>query len=149
MCIVGAHLPKFLEDPCLILRGDPDAGVTDRNLHRTISLPGVNSDPSSLRRELHGIGKKVEKYLLDLALIADKVAKALVNCNVKVDAVLGGSLPHKGARVVDGQWQIERCQLKLHATRFHLGEIENLIDEGQQVAARGEDIVGVLGLFLV
>ena len=36
----------------------------------------------------------------DLALVADKVAKTLVNCNVEVDAVLGGPLAHKGARVI-------------------------------------------------
>ena len=30
-----------------------------------------------------------------------------------------------------------------------LEKIKNLIDQGQQVAAGGEDVVGVLGLFLV
>jgi hypothetical protein len=32
MCIVGAYLAEFLEYLWLILGGDPDAGVTDRNL---------------------------------------------------------------------------------------------------------------------
>src|SRR6266536_1880861 len=107
MCVVGAYLAKFLEDPCLILRGDPDAGVTDRNLHRTISLLGVNSDPSSFRGELHCVGKQVEKNLFDLAFVAGEVAKSLVNCNVKIDAVLGGSLTHKGACVIYCQGEIK------------------------------------------
>src|SRR5262249_46756385 len=121
----------------------------DRNLHRTISLPGVNADPSSLRGELNGVGKKVEKYLLDLALVADKIAKPLVNSNVEVDAVLGGPLAHKGTRVIYCQGKIECCQLQLHPPSFHLGKIQDLIDKRQKMTAGGEDVLGVLGLFLV
>src|SRR5262245_46693455 len=109
--LVASDLAKFLEDLCLVLRGDPDPGVTDRNLHRAISLPGVNADPSSLRRELHGIRKQVEKNLLDLPFIADEVPKSLVNCNVGIDAMLCGTLAHKGACVVDSQREIKCSNL--------------------------------------
>ena len=61
-----------------------------------------NPDPSSLRGELDGVGKQVEKDLLDLALVAGDVAQPFVDGNVERDAVLGGALPHEGARVVDG-----------------------------------------------
>src|SRR5262245_18044495 len=101
--VVTSDLAKFLKDLCLVFRRDPDPGVTDGDFHRTIGLPGVNADPAALRRELHCVGKKVEKYLLDLALVAYEIAKALVNCNVEIDAVLGGTLAHKGACVVYGQ----------------------------------------------
>ena len=67
---------------------------------RTVDLPGVNSDPSSLRSELHRVGEEIEKNLFDLPFITHEVAKALVNGNVEIDAVLGGALAHKGARVV-------------------------------------------------
>src|SRR4029450_4042675 len=99
MCIVRSHLAEFFKNLCLILGGDPDAGVTDRYLHRTICLPGVNSNPSSLWGELHCVGEQIEKDLFDLALVADEIAKPLVNCNVKVDAMLCGSLAYKGASV--------------------------------------------------
>ena len=79
MRIVSSHLAKFLEDPCLVLWGDADAGVTDRDLHSTVSLPGFNPDPSSLRGELHRVGKEIEKYLLDLPLVTDEIAKTLVD----------------------------------------------------------------------
>ena len=92
-------------------RGHPDADVTDRDLHRTISLPGVNSDPSALRGELHRVGKKVKQDLFDLALVTDEIAKTLINCNVEVDAMLGGPLPHKGVRVVYGQGKIKCSNL--------------------------------------
>src|SRR5215831_1266224 len=111
MRIVAPDLAKFLEDLCLILRRNPDAGVADRNLHRTISLPGINSDPPSLRGELNGVGKKVKKDLFDLALITDKIPKMLINSNIKVDAVLSGSFAHKRPCVVYCQREIERSNL--------------------------------------
>ena len=93
-------------------------------------LSGVNSNPSSLWRELHGIGQEIEKNLFDLPLITNEVAQALINRNVEFDAVLGGPFAHKRACVVDRQGHIKRCQLQLHASRFDLGEIEDLIDKG-------------------
>src|SRR5262245_10369095 len=109
--VVASDLAKFLEDLCLVLRRDPDPGVTDRNLHRTISLPGVNSDPSSLRGELNRVGKKVEKDLFDLPLVTDEIPKTLVNCNIEIDAMLCGTLAHKCACVVDSQREIKCSNL--------------------------------------
>jgi hypothetical protein len=96
------YLAKFLENLCLIFWRDPNASATDRNLHRTISLPGVNADPPSLGGKLNGIGKKIEEYLLDLPFVADEIAKTLVNCNIEIDAMLGSTLAHKGAADVVG-----------------------------------------------
>src|SRR5215510_216857 len=114
MRIVGSHLAKFLEDLCLVLRRNPDPGVTDRNLHCTIDFPCINFDPSSLRGELHGVGEQIQKDLLDLALVADEIAKTLVHIYVKCNTVLCGSFPHESACVVDCQGKIERSNLKLH-----------------------------------
>src|SRR5882672_2046917 len=44
----NSHLPKFLEYLGLVLRGDADAGVTDRDLHSTIDLLCGDPNPSSL-----------------------------------------------------------------------------------------------------
>jgi hypothetical protein len=63
--------------------------------------------------------------------------------------MLGGALAHKRACVVYRQGKIKRSQLKLHAASFNLGQIENLVDERQKMAAGGENVVGVFGLFLV
>ena len=134
MCIVGAYLAEFLEDPCLVFRSDADTGVTDRYLYRTICLPGFNSDPSSVWRELYCVGKQIEKNLFDLPLIADEFAKTLVNCNIEIDAVLGGPLAHKRAGVVDGQGQIERCQLKLHPPSLDFVMTSDLVEQIQKLA---------------
>src|SRR5262249_12461962 len=144
MCVVASHLAKFLKNLCLVLRRDPDPCVADRNFHRAISLPGVNSDPSALRGELYCVGKKVEKNLFDLALITDKIPKSLVNCNVEVDAVLGSPLANKGACVVDSQREVKRSNLQLHPPGLDFGEVQDLVDKRQQMAPRGENILRVL-----
>src|SRR5688500_5660125 len=100
MRIVGAYLTKLLEDLWLILQSDADAGVGYRDLHSSITLYGVDPDPSSLRSKLHCIGQKIEQNLLDLTLITHEIAKPIVHCNVNRDAVRCGALAHKGACVV-------------------------------------------------
>src|SRR5262249_12049554 len=104
---------------------------------------------SALRCELNGVGKQVQKNLFDLPLVSHELPKTLVNCNVEVDAVLSGALTHKGAGIIYCQGKIERSHFKLHPSCLHLGKIQNLIDEGQQMAAGGKYVVGVLGLFLI
>jgi hypothetical protein len=49
--------------------------------------------------------------------------------------MLGGSLTHKGASIIYCQREIERSNLQLHPPSLNFGEIENLVNEGQQVAA--------------
>jgi hypothetical protein len=43
----------------------------------------------------------------------DKLAKSLVKRNVEIDAVLGGTLAHKGTCVVDSQRQIKELDMLL------------------------------------
>ena len=71
MLVVAAHLAKLLEDPGLVLRRDPNTSVSYRDLHSTVTLYCVNSDPASLGSELHRVRQQVKKDLLNLALVAD------------------------------------------------------------------------------
>ena len=149
MCIVGTDLPKFLENCWLILKSDADARISDRYFHRTIALSGVDSDPSSLGSELDRVGKQIEQNLFDLTLVAEEIAKPFVEIDIECNAMPGRALAYEGARVVDRQGKIERGQLQFHAPRFDLGQIEDFIDQRKQMPARGENIVGILGLLVV
>ena len=102
MLVVAAHLAKLLEDPGLVLRRDPDASVSYRDLHSTVTLYCVNSDPASLRSELHRIGQQVKKDLLDLALVADEIPETLVDSTSTVMPCRRGALADKGASIVYG-----------------------------------------------
>ena len=124
-----------------------------------VSLTEISTEPSVCLAlipirppsgvNLTALDKQIEQYLLDLALVAEEIPKPVVHRDIERDAVLGGALAHEGARIVYGQGKIKRSQLQFHAAGFDLGEIENLIDERQEMAPGGENVVGVLGLFLV
>ena len=88
MSIISAYLAKLLKDRGLFSGRNTDTGVADRDLSTIVYLVGCDADSPSLRSELHGIGKKIQKNLLDLALITDVFTKPLVHVNVQRNAVL-------------------------------------------------------------
>src|SRR6476620_681374 len=57
LCIISACLPEFFENRFLILLGDTDAGVRDRNDHCAVTQTCVHLDLSAFGRELHGVRK--------------------------------------------------------------------------------------------
>jgi len=86
--IISAYLAKLLKDRGLFSGRNTDTGVADRDLSTIVYLVGCDADSPSLRSELHGIGKKIQKNLLDLSLITDVFTKPLVHVNVQRNAVL-------------------------------------------------------------
>src|SRR5688572_8095604 len=69
--VVVADLAKLLEDRRLVLRGDADARVADRDLDPALRAVRANADAAAFGRELHGVGEEVQQDLLDLPLVAD------------------------------------------------------------------------------
>ena len=57
------------------------------------------------------------------------------------------SLTHEDQRVLDGARQIDGRQLELHPPGLDLGEVEDVVDEGQQVLPGGVDVLQVFLLF--
>src|SRR5690349_17492699 len=107
MGVIAPHLTKLLEDRPLFSWWYTDTRVADRDLRAIVYLVGRNTDPPSLRVELHCVRQKVEKNLFDLALITDVLAKPLVHVDIQGNAVLHGALAHKSPCVVDRQGQIK------------------------------------------
>ena len=59
--VVAARLPELFEDRFLVFLGDADAGVGDGDDHRAITQSCLDLDPPALRRELHGVGQKIDQ----------------------------------------------------------------------------------------
>jgi hypothetical protein len=59
------------------------------------------------------------------------------------------AFPHQHQRVLDGSRQVEVTEVQLHPPRFDLRQIEDVVDEAQQMPARVQYVVQVLGLFVV
>src|SRR5262249_46248770 len=94
---------------------------------------GADLDPTALRCEFEGIGEQVQEDLLDLAFVAADHAHAIVDGVPQRDPTSIRPLTHEGQGVVDRGWQVEVRHLQLHPSRFDFGEIENVVDQGQQV----------------
>src|SRR5262245_63828670 len=64
--VVPADLAELLEDGCLILRRDPDPGVTDSDRDHVPGHRGGEADPTAVRGELDRVGEQVQQDLLHL-----------------------------------------------------------------------------------
>src|SRR5919106_6235792 len=132
----GADLAKLLEDRILVLGGDADAGIADRDLDRAVCRHRPNVDPAARRRELDRVRQQVEKDLFDLALVSLNLAPCLSHVRVEGDPSLPRPLAHQGDHVVDRLWQVEGRPLQLHAARLDLREIQDVVYQGEQMLPR-------------
>jgi hypothetical protein len=106
-------------------------------------------DPSALRRELERVRQQIQQHLLYLALVRADVADARIDRAPEPDLAPLRPLAHQRQRVVDGARQTEFRKFQFHPPRLDLGEVEDVVDEGQQVSSRFEDVGKVLGLLVV
>src|SRR5262245_60009964 len=143
------YLPELLEDHFLVFLRDAHPGVLHRDLSHAIVHHGPDVDPASLGRELQRIGEKVQQHLLDLALVGSDRTEALVDRSTERDPSATRALSHEGQRVVDGRRQVEVRQLQFHASGLDLRQVEDVVDQGEQMLAGGEDVLEVFGLFFV
>ena len=60
-----------------------------------------------------------------------------------------GPLAHQDQRVVDRTRQIEVRWLQLHVPRLDLREVEDVVDQGQEMPARLQDILQIFRLLVV
>src|SRR5262245_22764997 len=72
-------LAELLEDRLLVLWRDAHAGIHDRDLGHAFVHRGADIDPTTLGRELEGIGQQVQEHLFDLALVGADRAEKLVD----------------------------------------------------------------------
>ena len=61
----------------------------------------------------------------------------------------GRPLPNQGQGIVEGGGQMEPPELQLQPAGLHLGQVEDVVDQGEEMPARGQDVLQVLGLLLV
>src|SRR4029079_10140900 len=94
MSIVAADLAKRLKDRRLFRWWNTDASVADRDLRIIVGLIGRDADSSSLGGALHCIGKKIEKNLFALPLVADVFATQIIHIIIQRNAVLDGAVCH-------------------------------------------------------
>ena len=106
-------------------------------------------DAPPFRGELDGVRQEVQEDLANLALVADKLPEAVVDRHVEPEPVAGRALADEDHGAPDGRREIEAGELQLHPPRLDLRQVQDVVDEREEMAARGEDVLDVLGLLVV
>ena len=147
----GIRLGEFLEQPPHLLVGHADAGVGhgNRDPVAAIALLRLRGDgDGAFLGELVGVARQVEQRLPEAGLVG--VDRAEVGRAIDDDpiAVLRRHRLDRLGHVLDQRRQRERFEVKLHAPRLDLRQVEDVVDQREQVAARAEHAIERLDVLL-
>jgi hypothetical protein len=97
--------------------------------------------------ELAGVGEQVAQDLLQALLVGDDGGRQrLVAGDEEIEAVLLGHGAEGALDVVAEVDERDGAAVELHLAGLDLGEVEDVVDEGQKVVAGGVDRLGELDL---
>ena len=120
--------------PPLVARGE--------SLDRDHDVPGLG--------ELDGVADEIEQDLPDPARVADQVPRrSRQAADDELDTLGRGLTRQQASHVLGQKLQIEGAWVELHHARFDLGEVEDVVDHGQQRATRSTDRLDVVALLFV
>src|SRR5262249_48907857 len=89
-------------------------------------------------RELVGIAREVEQRLPEAGLVGVDRAEIRRAIDHRAIGVLRRHRLDGLGDVLDRGHERERFEVKLHSPRFDLGEVEDVVDQGEQVACRAQ-----------
>ena len=154
-------LLEGLENNLLLARRNPDAGVADREGHDTIRLPEpeVLARPSrqdlfdaqgdhAMLREFDGVRQQVFQHLLQthqIGLNGRGQTRHALDREFQPFALR--HLPERAVHILGQIRKADRAQRHTHRARLDLREVQNVVDERQEVAARRIDRLGEFDLF--
>lgn len=140
-----------LEDVLLELRGHPDAGVAHDEvvarvaLRRARDLLDAQAEGAAGAVELDAVGEDVQEHLREAQLVRDDVLVAHVDGVDEEVELLGDDVRlDDGPHVVEKVRQVQRLLLDLHLAGLDAAHVEHVVDQAEQVLARGGDLLQVL-----
>ena len=93
-----------------------------------------------LGRELQGVGDVVVEDLLELAGVGHDRRDERVDAPDDLDALLGGQRAQGVADLPDDGAGLDRLRTELDLAGLHLGQVEDVVDELQEMPGAGEDV---------
>ena len=146
LALIGlAGLEERIADPCEILGGDPDPGIGDTQYQLRALDGGGNRHAAAALGELDGVGDEVQRDLLERARIAVHHGQVLRRAGDQIDAVVARLQRQQIAAVQERRARRERLRRNFEIAGFHLGDIEDAVDDRQEMLA---GIVDQLRVFL-
>ena len=147
---LGELVLHLLEGPAQLLdvaRRNADAGVANGNRHHAVGGQRGNGDAAALRRELHGVGQKVDQHLLEGAAVGPQ-REALRHLALHADAALEGARRDEPHHLVECCIDLQRLALERHAAGLDLRHVENVVDDIEQELAAAVNVARVFGIFV-
>ena len=146
----GVHLLEGVEQVAELVRGDADAGVADLEAHQqarrgVLQAAGAQHD-AALLGEFHRVAGVVEQGLAQTHGVAPEPGRDAVVEHLDAQALGLGRVGHQGADVVQHRGQGEIAQLQAQLAGLNLGDVQDVVDDGQQVVAGGVDLLQALQL---
>ena len=153
-------LAEGLEDGALLVFGDADAHVRDRDAHRILgrgdalgqgrvrSGPEYGQGHAALLGELEGVGQEVAQDLLQAVRVGEHgLGQVRVPLDDEGHALFRGHALEDPLQVGHDGRERHLFQVQLDLARLDLGQVEDLVDQAQQVRPGGVDGRG--GLLLL
>ena len=143
-------LLEGLEQLLALLLADADAGIFYLEAQQVAAgkrtgHPYPQGD-SALLGKLDGIGGVVEQCLAQAGDVAMNPDGRVSHVDHEAEALGTGLLAHQGADVVQHGGEGEVTLLQRHLARIYLGEIQDVIDDGEQVLGGIVDLLQPLVL---
>ena len=140
----GVFLREGVENQLLLVRGDADAGVAHRQVdYQVLAILcvqfGVQRDLAALG-ELDRVADEVDQHLADAAGITDQLLRQVgLDLEGQFKILFEGAQRERLQRFGDGPLEVERNLFDEQLAGLDLGEVENVVDHGQQRIGRGFD----------
>ena len=102
-----------------------------------------------MRRELHGIGGQVEQGLAQPRGVAAQARRRTIGVDLDRELLGFGGRGDDRIHLFENRRQTEVGAFELHPVGLDLGQVEHVVEQGQQVLAGGVDLVeagALLGL---
>jgi hypothetical protein len=99
------------------------------------------------RGELHRVGQQVAQHLLQAVLVGVQgPAHVLGHGDREAQVLLGRQGPEGGVDVLDDPGERDVGHVDVHLAGLDLGEVQDVVDQLEEVGARGVDGAGELDL---
>ena len=149
----AVFLGKGIKYQLLLFRGNADAGVAHRKMHRgSIAMAGALRDAQrdfAIFGELDGVADQVGQDLTDAAGVAQRMGRHFrQDFADQFDVFLVGAQRHRFQGFRDEAVQVEGNVFDEQFAGLDLREVENVVDDGEQRFGRGFDNRHVLALLI-
>ena len=137
------------EDHVELVARDARAVVAHHDLE--IAVGGARADhfdPAAHWRELDGVGHKIDQDLLERPLVGIKFRRASVDIDDQRLVLFTRLGADQLQGDVEGAGRIQRMGRDVHAPGLDLSHVQQVVDQRQQMGARGMDVAGIIAVTL-